>query len=110
MKLKTLAALMIATGLALPLASHAAGDGNIDRSSMRVWVKDSVITTKIKAQLAANQPASMAKLHVETDAQGYVRLTGRVNTPADGDRAVAIAKTVDGVTWVDNQIKVTGDN
>ncbi len=109
MKLKTVAGLMMAAGLALPLVSHAADDGDMDRGSPKTWMKDSVITTKIKAQLAASQPSSLAKLHVDTDAEGYVRITGRVDTQADADRAVTVAKTVDGVSWVDSQIKVTGD-
>lgn len=107
MKLQYIAGLMIAAGLVLPLASHAAGDGDSNRSSARTWVKDSIITTKIKAQLAANQPLSIAKLHVDTDASGYVRLTGQVQSRSDADRAVAIAKMVEGVSGVDNQIKVT---
>ncbi|MDE2455976.1 MAG: BON domain-containing protein [Burkholderiales bacterium] len=109
MKLKTLANILITVGLALPLASRAADDADSDRGGAHAWVKDSVITTQIKAQLAANQPSSLAKVHVDTDAKGYVRLSGRVDTQADADRAVAVASTVKGVYRVENRLAVTGD-
>ena len=108
MKLKQLAPIVIAAGLAIPLAGHAA-DADKDRDGAKVWVKDSVITAKIKAQLAANKPTSLAKLHVDTDSSGVVRLTGSAVTVTDAQRAEAIAKMVDGVTSVDNRIKVNGD-
>lgn len=47
-------------------------------------------------------------MHVETDADGWVQLTGKVATQAEKDRAEAIAKAVDGVKSVDNQLPVTG--
>ena len=41
-----------------PVAAHAA-DGDADRANPALFVKDSVITTKIKAKLAAEHPGSM---------------------------------------------------
>jgi hyperosmotically inducible protein len=108
MKPKTFAGLMIAAGLALPLASHAA-DSDTDRGSAKAWVVDSVITTKIKTQLAAARISSLAKIHVDTDAKGFVQLTGKVGSKAEAERAIAIARTVEGVTDVDSKLVVTGD-
>ena len=108
MKPKTFAGLMIAAGLALPLASHAA-DSDADRGSAKAWVTDSVITTKIKTQLAAARVSSLAKIHVDTDAKGFVQLTGRVGSKAEAERAIAIARAVEGVTDVDSKLVVSGD-
>ena len=105
---KIFAGLMIAAGLTLPLASHAA-DSDTDRGSPKAWVKDSVITTKIKTQLAASRISSLAKIHVDTDAKGFVQLTGNVRSNAEAERAIAIARAVEGVTDVDSELKVTGD-
>jgi hypothetical protein len=51
-KLMTIAAIVGA--LSLPLAGYAADDKDSDRSSPKAFVKDSVITAKIKAKMAAD--------------------------------------------------------
>lgn len=43
-----------------------------DRAHPMTWVKDSVITTKIKAKLATDHPGSMKHIQVDTDADGVV--------------------------------------
>ena len=106
MKLSKLASLIVIGALAAPLASQAADTK--PASTAKVWVKDSVVTTKIKAQLAASKVSSLAMVHVETDADGWVQLTGKVATQVEKDRAEAIAKAVEGVKSVDNQLIVTG--
>ncbi|NCT84360.1 MAG: BON domain-containing protein [Comamonadaceae bacterium] len=105
MTLSKLASLIVVGALLAPLASQAA-DKPADTA--KVWVKDSVVTTKIKAQLAASKVSSLAMVHVETDADGWVQLTGKVASQAEKDRAEAIARAVDGVKSVDNQLTVTG--
>ena len=83
--------------LALPLAGHAADTpGQI--------VKDSVITTKIKSAQAADKTVSALKINVETDHSGKVVLTGKAKSQAEIDRAVEIAKGVQGVTSVQNNL------
>ena len=106
MKISQFASLLIAGALVVPLASQAAD--NKPEGSTRTWVKDSVVTTKVKAELAGSKLSSLAKVHVETDADGWVQLTGKVATQADKDRAETVAKAVDGVKSVDNQLVVTG--
>lgn len=105
MKISPIAPLALAAVLAVPLASHA---DTKPVGATKVWVKDSVVTTKIKAQLAASKVSSLAVVHVDTDADGFVQLTGKVATPAEKDRAESIAKAVDGVKSVDNRLTVTG--
>ena len=106
MKISQLASLVVVGALVAPLASHAA-DTKPEGSTTRTWGKDSVVTTKIKTQLAASKVSSLATVHVDTDANGYVQLTGKVASPAEKDRAEAIAKAVEGVKSVDNQLTVS---
>lgn len=109
MQRKQLAILMMIGALAVPLASHAADSGDRDRQAVKAWVKDSVITTKVKAQLAASKPTTLAMVHVDTDANGWVQLTGKVDSPSDKARAETLTRTVEGVKGVDNKLAVTGN-
>ena len=108
MHTKTTAALLIAGALALPFAGYAA-DGDKDRSSPKAFVKDSVITTKIKADLAGEKMSSLVKISVDTDNNGVVVLSGFAGDQKAIDRAVAIARGVKGVTNVQNDIKIKAD-
>ncbi|MQY51140.1 BON domain-containing protein [Rhodocyclus tenuis] len=78
-------------------------------SATREYVKDSVITTKIKSQLAAEKLSSLIHITVDTDKQGVVVLGGTATSQAGVDRAIAIAHSVSGVTAVENTIRVIGD-
>jgi hyperosmotically inducible protein len=101
----TLGTTLLVAGLVLlPVAGHAANDGKTTE-----YVKDSVITTKIKAELAGEKMSSLVKINVDTDHTGAVRLTGTTTTKAGAERAEAIAKGVSGVTSVKNEIKVVAD-
>jgi hyperosmotically inducible periplasmic protein len=104
MKISKLASLVVIGALAAPLASYAADK---PAGTAKVWVKDSVVTTKIKTQLATSKISSLAMVHVDTDADGWVQLTGKVASQAEKDRAEAIAKAVEGVKSVDNQLVIT---
>ncbi len=77
-----------------------------DRSSPKAFVKDSVITTKIKAKLAGEKLASAARTKVDTDKNGIVTLSGTAKTQEEADKAVSIARGVEGVVTVENNIKI----
>lgn len=68
-------------------------------------VADSVITTKVKADLFREPELSAMAIHVETE-KGVVMLSGFVDSKADADKAVRLAKSVEGVTQVKSAIKV----
>lgn len=68
-------------------------------------VADSVITTKVKADLFKEPALSAMAIHVETE-KGVVMLSGFVDSKADAERAVRLAKSVEGVTQVKSAIKV----
>ena len=57
-----------------PVAAYA--DGDADRANPANFVKDSVITTKIKTKLAAEHLGSAKHISVDTDRDGVVWMTG----------------------------------
>jgi hyperosmotically inducible periplasmic protein len=73
------------------------------------YVKDSAITTKVKAKLAAKHMSTLTKVSVDTDANGVVWLSGAAPTKDAKDLAGMIAKDTDGVTSVHNNIVVEKD-
>jgi hyperosmotically inducible protein len=68
-------------------------------------VADSVITTKVKADLFKEPELSSMAIHVETE-KGVVMLSGFVDNKADAEKAVRLAKSVEGVSQVKSAIKV----
>jgi len=104
MKIK-LAATCFVLGTALAPMAFAA-DSDTDRNKPATFVKDSTITTKIKTKLATENPASMATIHVDTDKDGIVWMSGTAKTQQDVDKAVSIAKNTEGVKSVKNDVKV----
>ena len=109
MKTKLLIASLFTACMALPIAGHTADDRDKDRSSPKVFVKDSVITTKIKSELAAKRLSSAVHIKVDTDDNGAVLLSGNARTQAEVTQAETIARSVKGVTAVENRIQVKAD-
>jgi hyperosmotically inducible periplasmic protein len=68
-------------------------------------VKDSYITTKVKAELAADHATKARDIHVAT-VNGVVILRGVARSEAEKDRAEQDAMRVKGVAAVHNEIKV----
>ena len=109
MNTKLLTAVVVAGALFAPLLSHAA-EATVDRKHPVAFVKDSVITTKIKSKLAAEKMTSLTHIRVDTDANGMVVLSGSARTQQDVDKAASIARDVEGVTSVQNDLKVKKDD
>jgi len=84
----------------------SAAEPAADSVSPTQFVKDSAITAAVKTRLAANHLASLTQLRVDTDLNGVVWLSGTTQTQEAADRAVEIARTTDGVTWVKSTIEV----
>ena len=104
MKSKLLATLVIAA-LSVPAVSYAQEKKTVTEK-VKENVKDSVITTKIKAEFAKDKEVSALKIHVDTDDKGVVTLSGNAKSSAEVDKAVMIAKKTEGVVSVTNNIKV----
>ena len=68
-------------------------------------IDDATITTKIKAIYAKDKAVSALKIHVDTD-KGVVTLTGNAKSKDEASKAADIAKSVNGVTSVKNEIAV----
>jgi len=65
------------------------------------FIDDSVITTKIKSQIAGDSILKAFQISVETF-KGTVQLSGFVNSQKDAERADEIANNVKGVRSVKN--------
>lgn len=109
MKLTTATAMLIAASLLAGTAVYAQ-DADADRSHPKAFVKDSVITTKIKSKLAAEHITSLGRIRVDTDQDGYVWLSGSAHSQEAIDRTVAIARDTDGVRGVHNALVVKQDD
>jgi len=70
-------------------------------------IDDTVITTEIKAKLAADQLSNLTKIGVDTK-NGVVTLSGTVDSLERQQRAVQIAGSVKGVRGVVNSIQLAG--
>ncbi|MBY0242036.1 MAG: BON domain-containing protein [Burkholderiaceae bacterium] len=68
-------------------------------------MSDTVITTKVKADLAADPGVKGMDVHVET-VKGVVMLSGFVPSRVEADKAVQLARGVKGVTEVKSSIQV----
>jgi hyperosmotically inducible periplasmic protein len=100
---------LIAGTLLAPVAVIAQ-DSDTHRSDPEMFVKDSAITTQIKAKLATEHFSSLAKIHVDTDKNGVVWLSGTAESQAAIDRAVAVAKGTEHVKSVHSTLTVKKDD
>jgi hyperosmotically inducible periplasmic protein len=66
---------------------------------------DAAITTKVNAALVADESLKVMKVNVDTKA-GRVILMGTAPNAAARERATTMAKAIEGVTEVDNQLRV----
>lgn len=66
---------------------------------------DAGITAKVKTALAAEKDVSAMAINVDT-MQGKVTLTGRVSSQTEADRAVQVARGIEGVKSVDSRLTV----
>ena len=108
MKFKLLTTCFVIGTVLAPVAAYAA-DSDTDRSNPANYVKDSVITTKIKTQLATEHPGSMKHISVDTDKNGIVWLTGTANNQGEIDQAVGIARNTEGVKSVKSELTIQKD-
>jgi osmotically-inducible protein OsmY len=69
------------------------------------YVDDSVITTKVKAAIFNEPTLKSAEINVETF-KGVVQLSGFVDSQADINKAVEVARSVKGVVSVKNAMRV----
>jgi osmotically-inducible protein OsmY len=87
------------------IATFAACAATRTQESAGEYVDDSVITTKVKSLLAADDFLKSFKISVESF-KGTVQLSGFVNSQKAVNKAVEIVKSVKGVTSIKNNLIV----
>ena len=75
------------------------------RETTGQYVDDTAISTKVKAQFVRDPVVNASQVNVET-MQGVVQLSGFVDTPQAAERAAQLARNVEGVRGVRNDIIV----
>jgi len=91
--------------LLMLIATFAACAATSTRESSGEYVDDSVITTKVKSLLAADDFLKSFQISVETY-QGTVQLSGFVNSQKAVDKAGEIVWSVKGVKSIKNNLIV----
>lgn len=91
--------LIALTALFLGCASTSKQEGTGE------YVDDTVITTKVKAAILGDASLKSAEINVETF-KGVVQLSGFVNSQADINKAVEVARTIKGVKSVKNSMRL----
>jgi hyperosmotically inducible periplasmic protein len=81
--------------------------GTATRQSTGEYVDDAAITTKVKTVLIRDDIVKARQVEVETF-KGHVQLSGFVDTPVQKDRAAQLARTIEGVVNVTNNIAIKG--
>ncbi|HXE46854.1 MAG TPA: BON domain-containing protein [Ramlibacter sp.] len=94
-----------AAARASAMAKNAGDSTKAMGSSAADKVDDAMITTKVKAGLAADKDLSAIKIEVDTK-DGVVTLTGPAPSASARDHATELAKNVKGVTSVNNNLTV----
>ena len=90
--------------LSLFFASVMAGCAPHD-TSLGTKIDDTAITTKVKAALLGDPDVKGTQVSVET-VGGTVQLSGFVSSQAEANRAVDLARRVDGVRSVQNKMSI----
>ena len=97
-KAATFAAILIVT-LVVGCASTAKQEGTGE------YVDDTVLTTKVKAAIFNEPSLKSAEINVETF-KGVVQLSGFVSSAAAETTALAVARKVEGVKSVKNDMRL----
>lgn len=100
---------VIAAGLAICALSacNKSPDQAVPEASISIGteIDDTVLTTKVKSAMMSDEYVKSLDIKVETF-KGSVMLSGFVDTQAQMDRSVEVAKAVLGVINVDNKLSI----
>lgn len=104
MKMKAMLVATLLTVAAVPLLAQA-DSAPSHKSEAGQYVSDSAITAKVKTALLAEKGLKSTDISVETQ-NGTVQLSGFVVSSAQIDQAVDVAKHVNGVKDVKNDLRL----
>lgn len=91
--------------IAFMLASTVGCSATPQKESTGEYMDDTVITAKVKKAIFQEDSLKSTEINVETY-KGVVQLSGFVNSKADINKAVEVARGVEGVTSVKNDMRV----
>lgn len=76
-----------------------------DQQSVGAYIDDATVTARIKAQMARDEQVAATAISVET-LNGVTQLSGFAKSQTEKDRAAQIARQIEGVRSVRNDIVV----
>jgi osmotically-inducible protein OsmY len=100
-----MASVMLALALAAPLGSMACGGAATTRAPANGPVDDATITTRVKTALLNEKGMDPTRIDVQTS-HGVVTLSGRVKNKDDESKALAVARTIRGVSDVKSSLQI----
>ncbi|MCA1176601.1 MULTISPECIES: BON domain-containing protein [unclassified Pantoea] len=99
---KVVAGILMAAVMAITLSACAP---TATKEGTGGYLDDTVITTKVKAQLLNDDSLKSTEINVETF-KGKVQLSGFVSSPQMANRAVTVTRSVEGVKSVVNNMQI----
>lgn len=99
---KVVAGILMAAVMAITLSACAP---TATQEGTGGYLDDTVITTKVKAQLLNDDSLKSTEINVETF-KGKVQLSGFVSSPQMANRAVTVTRSVEGVKSVVNNMQI----
>lgn len=103
--MKQLNKVLSAAFLAVSLAAVAGCSSTAHQQGTGEYIDDAVITTKVKAAIFDDPMTKLLEVKVKTF-KGEVQLSGFVSSQAAANRAVELARGVNGVTAVKNDMQI----
>jgi osmotically-inducible protein OsmY len=91
--------MLLALTLVAPLLLSACG------KSVGATIDDATITTRVKTSLLNDPQVGGLRIDVDTF-KGVVTLSGAVKSPAEQDKAIALARKITGVTDVKSTLQI----
>ena len=91
-----------------PVPGEPKSEAQTAPTTIGTEIDDATVTTKVKTALLTDSYVKGLDIKVETR-KGEVQLSGYVDNQQQIDKAVAIAKGIEGVKNVDNEMMVKGD-
>ncbi len=100
-KIKFMSTLFVIVILATALGCSSTSQ----QESTGEYFDDSVITTKVKAAIFNESSLKSAEINVETF-KGVVQLSGFISSSSDANKATELARSIQGVKSVKNDMRV----
>lgn len=101
---------LVLAALALPYSAGAAGSGGEQTLMERASDAGTDVRIHLELEAALAQSDELSALEIGTDVQdGVVHLSGAVETGARKELAAELAKSIQGVTSVQNALEVVGE-